>query len=129
MLTRMDDVQAPSSARPRGSWWRRVARLPVAMMLTSLLAALGIVQLSFQLGNTVFRTITWTRETQEARARIAVLENDLRVLKDARAALNSPAYLKDLARCQGFVGVNETVVVSPDAPAVPGENCQVVPLP
>ncbi|THF86566.1 cell division protein FtsB [Deinococcus sp. KSM4-11] len=129
MLTGMDDAPAPSPVRPRGSVWRRAARLPYAMILTSLLAALGIVQLSFQLGNTVFRTVTWTQETQDTRARIALLERDLRVLRDAKTALNTPEYLRDLARCQGFVGLTETVVVSPTAPAVPGENCQIVALP
>ncbi|MFC3832819.1 MULTISPECIES: cell division protein FtsB [Deinococcus] len=125
----MDDAPAPSPVRPRSTWWRRVSRLPVAMMLTSLLAALGIVQLSFQLGNAAFRTVTWTRQTQETNARIAVLETELQILQDARTALNTPEYLRQLARCQGFVGLDETVVVSPTAPAVPGENCQVVPLP
>lgn len=129
MLTGMDDAPPSSPVRPRGSVWRRAARLPFAMILTSLLAALGIVQLSFQLGNTAFRTATWTRETQETRARIARLETDLRELREAKSALNTPEYLRDLARCQGFVGVKETVVVSPTAPAVPGENCQIVPLP
>ncbi|GHF50163.1 hypothetical protein HNQ07_002896 [Deinococcus metalli] len=125
----MDDAPAPPPARPRGSWWRQATRLPVAMMLTSLLAALGIVQLSFQLGNTAYRTVTWSRETKDTRARIALLERDLQILRDAKTALNDPAYLRAMARCQGFVGLKETVVVSPDAPAVPGENCQMAPLP
>ncbi|PNY81153.1 cell division protein FtsB [Deinococcus koreensis] len=129
MLARMDDAPPSVPPRPRGSWWRRAARLPLALMLTSLLAALGIVQLSFQLANTGYRTLSWTQQHRQTEARIAALESDIRILQDARAAANDPQYLRQLARCQGFVGADEKVVVSPSAPDVPGENCQMVRLP
>ena len=129
MLTRMDDASPSAPPRPRGSWWRRAARLPLALMLTSLLAALGIVQLSFQLLNTGYRTLSWSQQRSETQARIDALERDIAVLQAARAASNDPNYLRQLARCQGFVGATETVVVSPSAPDVPGENCQIVRLP
>lgn len=108
---------------------RRLTRLPLTMMLTSLLAGLGIVQLSFQLINTGYRSVTWTRQTQEAQGRIQGLERDVQVLQDAETNANTPGYLRELARCQGFVGQNERVVVSPDAPESPGENCRALRLP
>lgn len=130
MLARMDDAPAPGTAhRPRGSWLRRAGRLPVAMMLTSLLAALGIVQLTFQLGHLTYRSLTWSAETRETQARIAGLRSDIQTLKDAQAAALDPNYLRQLARCEGFVGEKEKVIVSPDAPELSGENCQPVRLP
>lgn len=129
MLARMDDAPPSVPPRLRGSWWRRAARLPLALMLTSLLAALGIVQLSFQLVNTGYRSFSWSQQRVEIEARVVLLERDIAVLRDARSALNDPQYLRQLARCQGFVGATEQVVVSPSAPDVPGENCQIVPLP
>lgn len=99
------------------------------MMLTSLLAALGIVQLTFQLGNTIYRSVTWTAETKETQAHIRQLEHDVTVLQDAQANAGNPDYLRELARCQGFVGVNEKIIVSPNAPDNPGENCKPMRLP
>ncbi|ANE44692.1 cell division protein FtsB [Deinococcus puniceus] len=98
-------------------------------MLTSLLAGLGIVQLSFQLGLMTYRSITWTQETRAAQTRVQGLERDVQVLQDAERAANDPVYLEQLARCQGFVGAKETVVVSPTAPSTPSENCNARRLP
>lgn len=132
----MTDAPAPppppaSSRQTEGGrlTLRRLTRLPLTMMLTSLLAGLGIVQLSFQLINTGYRSVTWTRQTQEAQGRIQGLERDVQVLQDAETNANTPGYLRELARCQGFVGQNERVVVSPDAPESPGENCRALRLP
>lgn len=121
----------PSPPRGLGARWRQVQRLPLTLILTSLLAGLGIVQLSFQLGNLAYRTATWTRETRQTQARIRGLERDLRLLRDAEQAAQDPAYLEVLARCQGFVGENEEVVVAPGAPETPGElqNCMTLRLP
>ncbi|WP_235183285.1 cell division protein FtsB [Deinococcus phoenicis] len=109
--------------------WRQVQRLPVTLMLASLLAGLGIVQLTFQLGNLAYRSVTWTRETHATQVRIQGLERDVRVLQEAERGANDPAYLEVLARCQGFVGENEDVVVATGAPETPGENCAALRLP
>lgn len=122
----------PLPPRDRRGWrsrWRQLQRLPLALVFASLLAALGIVQLSFQLGNLVYRTVTWTAETQDTRQRIRALERDVRVLRDAETAAMDPAYLEVLARCQGFVGETEDLVVAENAPDVPGEVCNTLRLP
>ncbi|MBB5296126.1 cell division protein FtsB [Deinococcus metallilatus] len=119
----------PPPRRDLRASWRQVQRLPVTLMLASLLAGLGIVQLTFQLGNMTYRTLTWNRETRATQARIQSLEHDLRVLREAEQAASDPAYLEVQARCQGFVGANETVVVAKGAPETPGENCAVLRLP
>ncbi|KQQ97835.1 cell division protein FtsB [Deinococcus sp. Leaf326] len=101
------------------------------MIAASLLLGLGIVQLAFQLGNTAYRSVTWTRETRETRVRVAALERDVAVLQAAERSAADPAYLQELARCQGFVGKTETVLIAPDAARTPGrgENCELVRLP
>ncbi len=130
MLWAMTPPDPPSPpTRGPGARWRQVQRLPLTLMLTSLLAGLGIVQLSFQLGNLAYRTLSWARETQGTQARIRGLERDLRLLRDAERAAQDPAYLEVLARCQGFVGEQEEVVVAPGAPETPGENCVTLRLP
>lgn len=119
----------PLGRRTFHSRWRSVQRLPITLMLASLLAGLGIVQLSFQLGLMTYRSITWTQETKATQSRVRHLEQDVQVLQDAQRSANDPTYLEQLARCQGFVGANETVVVSPTAPATPSDNCDVRRLP
>ncbi|WP_328774681.1 cell division protein FtsB [Deinococcus aquaedulcis] len=125
-------TDAPPPPRPaRRAWWRRVQRLPLSMMVASVLAALGIVQLSFQLGHMAYRSVTWSAETRQTLARVAALEQDARVLRDAIRAANDPAYLEQLARCEGYVGANEKLIVSSDAPTprFPGDNCKALRVP
>lgn len=123
------DPPPPLSSQDFRARWRQVQRLPLTLMITCLLVGLGIVQLTFQLGNLGYRTFTWTRETHAIQARIERLERDVRVLREAEQAANDPAYLETLARCQGFVGENEQVIVSTKAPKTPSENCTPVRLP
>ncbi|GGI92764.1 cell division protein FtsB [Deinococcus wulumuqiensis] len=124
---------APPSQRTwRETWrlrWRQLRRLPLTMMITCLLLLLGSVQVAFQIGNNAYRTLTWTGETQEVRGRVAALQADLRMLKDAEAAAQDPAYLQVLARCQGFVRAGETLVVASTAPSAPPETCDTRRLP
>ncbi|MFB0641065.1 cell division protein FtsB [Deinococcus radiodurans] len=118
---------APSAHRTWRETWRlrsrQLRRLPLTMMITCLLLLLGSVQAAFQIGNNVYRSWTWTQETEQVRGRVAALQSDLHMLKDAEAAAQDPAYLQILARCQGFVRVGETVVVASGAPSTPPETC------
>ncbi|MDB5044275.1 MAG: cell division protein FtsB [Deinococcus sp.] len=131
-----DETTAPAPESPRlpprrrtlAARWRALQRLPVTLMLASLLAGLGIVQLSFQLGLIVYRTTTWSQETRDTETRVRGLEQDVKVLQDAERSASDPIYLEQLARCQGFVGATETVVVATTAPAT-SENCDVRRLP
>jgi cell division protein FtsB len=137
MLTRVTDAPPPPVPPAREPWLERIERhlqrlqrLPLTMMVASLLAALGIVQLTFQLGNSVYRTVTWSAETRQTQARVETLERDVQILRDAVRASQDPEYLRALARCRGFVGKNERVVVASDAPDTPpGENCKALRVP
>ncbi|THF70162.1 cell division protein FtsB [Deinococcus sp. Arct2-2] len=124
-----DTIPVPPRRRTLASRWRSVQRLPVTLMLASLLAGLGIVQLSFQLGLIAYRTTTWTQETNATQSRVRGLESDVKVLQDAARSASDPSYLEQLARCQGFVGAKETVVVSPTAAGTYSDNCTARRLP
>ncbi|UBV42438.1 cell division protein FtsB [Deinococcus taeanensis] len=125
----MTDVPPPPLPPARRSGWRRLQRLPLTMMIASALLGLGIVQLTFQLGHSLYRTITWTQETQATRAQILTLERDVKILQDAVRAAQEPAHLRELARCRGFVGAGEQVIVASDAPDMSGENCRPLRVP
>lgn len=129
--TPQDTSSTPAAPRRRtlAARWHALHRLPITLMVASLLAGLGIVQLSFQLGLIAYRTTTWTQETNATQSRVRGLEQDVRVLQDAERSASDPVYLEQLARCQGFVGATETVVVSPSAPSTPSDNCAVRRLP
>ncbi|CAM3358020.1 cell division protein FtsB [Deinococcus deserti] len=129
MLLHMDQGAPPPPPAPRRDLWRRLSRLPLSMMLASLLAGLGIVQLTFQLGHTTYRSLTWSQQTRETRERIQALERDVKILQDAQRNATNPDYLREQARCQGFVGTDEQVIVATNAPDTPSENCRIVRLP
>lgn len=134
MLGRMDAPAPPSPPGPdwRSSlrWrWRRLLRLPLSLMIATLLLSLGSVQAVYQMGNIAYRSWLWKGETAEVQTRVDRLESDVRVLKAAERAGNDPAYLETLARCQGFVRRGEKVIVATSAPAAPSEICAPVRLP
>ncbi len=129
---RMDEGAPPPPPAPERGLrlvWRQAQRLPVTMMLASLLAGLGIVQLSFQLAQSAYRAVTWTQETRATQARVQGLERDVRILKEAQANARTPEYLREQARCLGMVGETETVIVAEGAPETVDALCDVKRLP
>ena len=74
------------------------------MMIASVLAALGIVQMSFLLGQSVYRYVTWTQQTALVQAQETQLKQDVQILQDAKDKASDPTYLNALARCLGYVG-------------------------
>ncbi|AWT34229.1 hypothetical protein GCM10008956_33720 [Deinococcus arenae] len=129
MLRVVTDLPPPPP--PRRDWWRRLQRLPLSMMLASALLGLGIVQLTFQLGHSLYRTSIWTSDTQATRLRIQGLQSDIEELQDAVKAAQTPEHLRELARCRGYVGADEQVIVARSAPTpdTPSENCQALRVP
>lgn len=99
------------------------------MMIACLLAGLGAVQLTFLIGNGLYRSYVWQAQTRAVKVEIAALNTDLRVLKEARAHADDPQELQAQARCLGFVGKGETVVVAQDAPDGASNNCDAVRMP
>lgn len=106
--------------------------MPLLLVIASVLAGLGIVQMTFLLGQGVYRAAVWSRDAAALRVEVRDLERDIAVLEAARARAATPEYLEELARCQGFVGAGERVVVdekaAPPASDASG-NCEPVPLP
>ena len=109
--------------------WAEWQRLPLSMMIACLLAGLGTVQLTFLIGNGLYRTYMWQQETGTVKKEIVSLQTDLRVLNEAQAHADDPQELQAQARCLGFVGKNETVVVAQDAPDGTNNNCDAVRMP
>lgn len=113
---------------------RPLERFPLTMILASVLLACGIVQLSFQIGNMVYRTTTWIEETRQTELRVNQLKQDIDMLKAAKRAANDPVYLEQLARCQGYVRAQgEMILFVPEeneiASKTAGYNCQSLRLP
>ncbi len=113
-------------------YWKRWQRLPLLMIFTSVLAAFGIVQTTFQIGHMVYRSITWSKEYDLSQQQVKQLQRDIRILNEAQTALKSESYMHELARCQGFVDKDEQVIVDLKAQVnaqLPGENCAMVRIP
>ena len=108
--------------------WAEWQRLPLSMMIACLLAGLGTVQLTFLIGNGLYRTYIWEQNTRTVKQEIASLTTDLRVLKEAQAHADDPQELQAQARCLGFVGKGETVVVDQKAQGS-SNNCDAVRMP
>ncbi|WP_407569832.1 cell division protein FtsB [Deinococcus altitudinis] len=128
-------MKAPKLYAPKLSWpgrlptWAEVQRLPVSMMIACLLAGLGAVQLTFLIGNGLYRSYVWQAQTRTVKGEIAALNTDLRVLREAQAHADDPQELQAQARCLGFVGKGETVIVAQDAPDGASNNCDAVRMP
>ncbi|SEJ37190.1 hypothetical protein SAMN04488058_10712 [Deinococcus reticulitermitis] len=124
------DVSPPTpEAQAWRARWRRLRRFPLTMMIASLLLALGTVQLAFQIGTSVYRTVTWRQETAQVQVRVDTLQRDVQTLKDAQQAGSTVEYLRTLARCQGFVDPGELVVVASRAAGASGNICDSLRLP
>lgn len=115
----------PRAARRFGN----LRRVPLLMVITSALAGLGIVQMTFLLGQGAYRALNWSAEARAIEAENGQLRRDIAVLSAVRDQAATPEYLRDLARCQGFVGAREEVVVAEDASVTAQGNCESVKLP
>lgn len=109
--------------------WEALVDIPVALIFASFLLVLGIVQLNFQIGQSLFRSYVWMEETKEQQKRVERLENDVSMLQQAEKAAKDPKYLEKLARCQGFVKKDELIVVNSNSKFSIGENCDVLRVP
>lgn len=120
--------------KPPPTWAQRLrgvrpGQLPLTMLIASVLSGLGIVQVSFLLVQEGYRSLSWSAQAREERRQVAQLKQDIAVLKSVQDHQNDPAFLSELARCQGFVVKGERVVVDTQAQAPEAGNCDIVPLP
>ncbi|MGI8748542.1 MAG: cell division protein FtsB, partial [Deinococcus sp.] len=79
--------------------WQGLRSLPLSMMLASLLAGLGAVQMTFLIGSGLYRSYTWGREGEVVRRELATLKGDIRVLRETRSHADDPEELRAQARC------------------------------
>ncbi|MBB6098804.1 hypothetical protein HNR42_002239 [Deinobacterium chartae] len=94
-------------------------RPPVLLILISVLAGIGIMQMTLMIGATAYRSALWGRQISEVRDEVNRLRRDVRILEQVRAHADDPEYLRSLARCLGFVGTDEQVIVDQKAPHQP----------
>lgn len=94
------------------------------MVIASVLAGLGVVQMTFLIGQAAYRAVSWSNESRALRREIDGLRRDVRTLQDMRARTFDGNYLRDLARCQGFVETSERVVVDEAAKVPQQGNCE-----
>ncbi|WP_261664181.1 FtsB family cell division protein [Deinococcus sp. Marseille-Q6407] len=130
----MSSAVPPSSSSVRrrrrpNRLWVRLGRIPLMPMALCLLCGLGSVQMLFHMGNGIYRSVTWEQETRQTQAENAHLRQEIQILNDAKAQLNNPEYLEQQARCWGYVGRDEKVLVVQNAPAKVGSNCDEYRLP
>lgn len=109
-------LSPPRPSVPRLHSLQALRRVPLVMLIASVLAGLGIVQMTFLIGHAAYRSVTWTQQSARARQDIAQLQKDTAVLEQVQARSSDPAYLAQVARCLGFVGTTERVVLSNAAP-------------
>ena len=107
------------------------------MVIASVLSGLGIVQMTFLIGQNLYRTYEWTNEARALRVEVRQLREDIVVLDTVNDQAQTPGYLEQLARCKGFVRESEQVVVDErlltsegKTPQLPEDgNCETIPLP
>ena len=140
-IQRLAGRSSPRTERLSGRWqmsvwrgglptWAEVQRLPLSLMIACLLAALGTVQMTFLIGNGLYRNHMWQQEIRSVKLDTLALNTDLRVLNEALAHADDPQELQAQARCLGFVGRSETVIVDQNAQGgTGGNNCDAVRMP
>lgn len=105
------------------------------MMIASVLAGLGIVQMTFLFGNGLYRYYTWSHQVEQVRTQRDQLKKDVDVLQAVKDKADDPEYLTGLARCLGYVGANEKLLVatadikSTQKGELPAGNCENVRIP
>lgn len=107
--------EQPAPKRPAAS--RRPAGTGL-LTVVCVVVSLGIVQQVFLLGQSVVRTAQWVMDARAEQALITELREDVRALRDVVSQSAAPEGMRELARCQGFVGMDEDVLV--DVAAAPG---------
>lgn len=133
-MTNAGPPPPPPPSGPRQRWARLQAEVgratgTVLLVVFCVLMALGIVQLSVLGIGSVYQVRQWQAERQDLRERVNLLQADLSLLREVQTRLGSPETLTELARCQGFVGGQEGIHVSPDPVPAGLGNCDAPRLP
>ncbi|WP_051964596.1 septum formation initiator family protein [Deinococcus misasensis] len=90
-------------------------RPPILMVILSVLAGLGIIQMTVLIGYSIYRTVEFHQQINELEGRVSLLKQDVADLKNMRQKSYDPEFLRQLARCQGFVGEKEEILVDKNA--------------
>ncbi len=88
-------------------------RIPTLLM--TLVAALGLLQITALILLTLYRHFDWSYRADLKRQEVQQLQLEVKELQQRVKLSTDPAYLEGLARKQGFIREGERVVV-PKAP-------------
>ena len=89
----------------------RSLREQVPATLFTVVAALGLLQITGLVLLTLYRHFDWSAQAAQERAVVQQLRLEVKELRDRVKLSSDPAYLEGLARQQGFVKDGERVIV------------------
>jgi cell division protein FtsB len=89
----------------------RSAREHVPATLFTVVAALGLLQITALILLTLYRHFDWSAQAAQERAVVQQLRLEVKELRERVKLSDDPAYLEGLARQQGFIKDGERVVV------------------
>jgi hypothetical protein len=90
-------------------------------ILISAVAGIGLIQMTLFMGYTVFRTFQNVTTLERESQKIVALQSEITQLKElGEHAQYDPSFMRELARCQGFVQRGEIAIVD-EARMVDGE--------
>ncbi len=97
--------------------------------LLGILLALGIAQMTLLIGSAAYQTFRWESQIRVAEGQVHALKRQVAVLSKGVTAMQNSAYLRELARCFGFVGAADRILVDPQhASAFRRRICRPLPL-
>lgn len=89
----------------------RSAREHVPVTVFTVIAALGVLQITALVLLTLYRHFDWSAQAARERAQVQQLQLEVKELRERVQLSSDPAYLEGLARKQGFVKQGERVIV------------------
>lgn len=103
------------------------------LMLSCGVFALGSVQTVFHLAGGVMRARAWQEQTAGTLHNNERLLEEINILRSAKTQLAGDSYMEEIARCWGYVGAGERVIISAahsETARLPtASNCQEYRLP
>jgi cell division protein FtsB len=95
----------------RGTSLLRAAREHIPATLFTIVAAVGLLQITALILLTLYRHFDWSYQAEQKRAVVQQLQLEVKELRERQKLSSDPAYLEGLARKQGFIRDGERVIV------------------
>jgi cell division protein FtsB len=106
-----DSCYTASPVTTRSTSLLRSAREHIPATLFTVVAALGLLQITALILLTLYRHFDWSYQAEQKRAVVQQLQLEVKELRERQKLSSDPAYLEGLARKQGFIREGERVIV------------------